>query len=55
MLQKILLRLSRKAGLNDMNDWGKRCKGSYQTDRFVEGNIFDNPELLKGDQSCTDL
>ena len=31
------------------------CEGSYQTDRFVEGNIFDNPELLKGDQSCTDL
>lgn len=25
------------------------CEGSYQTDRFVEGNIFDNPELLKGD------
>lgn len=23
------------------------CEGSYQTDRFVEGNIFDNPELLK--------
>ena len=21
------------------------CEGSYQTDRFVEGNIFDNPEL----------
>lgn len=31
------------------------CEGNYQTDRFVEGNIFDNPELLKGDQSCTDL
>lgn len=31
------------------------CEGSYQTDRFVEGNIFDNPELLKGDQSCMDL
>lgn len=31
------------------------CEGSYQTDRFVEGNIFDSPELLKGDQSCTDL
>lgn len=31
------------------------CEGSYQTDRFVEGDIFDNPELLKGDQSCTDL
>ena len=31
------------------------CEGSYQTDRFVEGNIFDNPELLKGDQSCADL
>ena len=31
------------------------CEGSYQTDRFVEGNVFDNPELLKGDQSCTDL
>ena len=26
------------------------CEGSYQTDRFVEGNIFDNPELLKGGQ-----
>ena len=24
------------------------CEGSYQTDRFVEGNAFDNPELLKG-------
>ena len=23
------------------------CEGSYQTDRFVEGNNFDNPELLK--------
>lgn len=23
------------------------CEGSYQTDRFVEGNIFDNPELLE--------
>lgn len=23
------------------------CEGSYQTDRFVEGNIFDNPEILK--------
>lgn len=23
------------------------CEGSYQTDRFVEGNIFDNLELLK--------
>ena len=21
------------------------CDGSYQTDRFVEGNVFDNPEL----------
>ena len=31
------------------------CEGSYQTDRFVEGNIFDNPELMKGDQSCGDL
>ena len=26
---------------------------SYQYERC--GNIFDNPELLKGDQSCTDL
>ena len=25
------------------------CEGSYQTDRIIEGNIFDNPELLKGD------
>lgn len=25
------------------------CEGSYQTDRFVEGNAFDNPELLKGE------
>lgn len=24
------------------------CEGSYQTDRFVEGNSFENPELLKG-------
>ena len=31
------------------------CEGSYLTERVVEGNIFDNPELLKGDQSCTDL
>ena len=23
------------------------CEGSYQTDIFVEGNVFDNPELLK--------
>lgn len=23
------------------------CEGSYQTNRFVEGNIFDNPKLLK--------
>ena len=23
------------------------CEGSYQTDRFVEGNIFDNPEMWK--------
>lgn len=23
------------------------CEGSYQTDRFVEGNIFDNPGMLK--------
>lgn len=21
------------------------CEGSYQTDRFIEGNVFDNPEL----------
>ena len=25
------------------------CEGRYQTDRFVEGNIFDHPELLKGE------
>lgn len=25
------------------------CEGSYQTDRFVEGNVFDNPELMKGE------
>lgn len=25
------------------------CEGSYQTDRFIEGNIFDNPELLNGE------
>ena len=25
------------------------CEGSYQTDRFVEGNVFDNSELLKGE------
>lgn len=24
------------------------CEGSYQTDIFVEGNTFDNPELLEG-------
>lgn len=25
------------------------CEGSYQTDIFVDGNIFDNPELMKGE------
>ena len=25
------------------------CEGSYQTDKFVGGNVFDNPELLKGE------
>ena len=25
------------------------CEGSYQTDRFVEGSTFDNPELFGGD------
>lgn len=25
------------------------CEGNYQTDRFVEGNIFDNSEILKGE------
>ena len=25
------------------------CEVSYQTDRFIEGNAFDNPELLKGE------
>lgn len=25
------------------------CEGSYLTERVVEGNIFDNPELLKED------
>lgn len=25
------------------------CEGSYQTDRLVEGNVFDNPELSKGE------
>lgn len=25
------------------------CEGSYQTDIFAEGNIFDNPELLGQD------
>lgn len=25
------------------------CEGNYQTDRFIEGNIFDNHELLKGE------
>ena len=25
------------------------CEGSYQTDRIVEGNVFDNPELSKGE------
>lgn len=25
------------------------CEGIYQTNRFVEGNSFENPELLKGD------
>lgn len=23
------------------------CEGSYQTDRFIEGNVFDNLELLE--------
>lgn len=26
------------------------CEGIYQTNRFVEGNSFENPELLKGEQ-----
>ena len=25
------------------------CEGNYQTDRFIEGNIFDNHGLLKGE------
>ena len=25
------------------------CEGSYQTDRFVEGSTFDNPELFEGE------
>ena len=25
------------------------CEGSYLTERVVEGNIFDNPELLNGE------
>ena len=25
------------------------CEGSYQTDIFVYGNAFDNPELMKGE------
>lgn len=25
------------------------CEGGYQTDRFVDGNIFDNSEMLKGE------
>lgn len=25
------------------------CEGRYQTDRFVEGNIFDNMEMMKGE------
>ena len=25
------------------------CEGSYQTDRFVEGSTFDNPELFGGE------
>ena len=31
------------------DDMCERC------DDEIIGNIFDNPELLKGDQSCTDL
>ena len=27
------------------------CEGSYQTGRLIEGNIFDNPELLGRDGS----
>lgn len=26
-----------------------KCEGKYWTDRFVEGNIFDNSEILKGE------
>ena len=30
------------------------CEGSYQTDRFVEGNVFDNPELMEQEKETED-
>ena len=30
------------------------CEGSYQTDRFIEGNVFDNPELREQEKETED-
>ena len=30
------------------------CEGSYQTDRFIEGNVFDNPELWEQEKETED-
>ena len=30
------------------------CEGSYQTDRFVEGNIFDNPDMWRKEKETED-
>ena len=35
--------------------WGLCLDENRNTTVEVIGNVFDNPELLKGDQSCTDL
>lgn len=30
------------------------CEGSYQTDRFVEGNVFDNHEMWRKEKETED-
>lgn len=30
------------------------CEGSYQTDRFVEGNVFDNHEMWRKEKESED-
>ena len=38
------------------NEFWRLCPDkNRKTNVEVIGNVFDNPELLKGDQSCTDL